>query len=143
MALEQLIYVSTAVRKMSRVELEALLESAVRFNNEHHITGMLLYSDGSFLQILEAETADMDEVYERINRDLQHHSLQVLIRNPISSRSFAAWHMGFRMLGQKEIEDNPAFAPFFERGFDASSIGAYEGLALRILQEFASSQLPN
>ncbi|MET3999896.1 BLUF domain-containing protein [Marinobacterium sp. MBR-109] len=140
MALEQLIYVSTAVREMSRIELETLLEGAVRFNNAHQLTGMLLYAEGSFLQVIEGETADMDAVFERISRDPQHHSLQVLIRTPISVRSFSAWHMGFRMLGQKEVEEHPGFAPFFEKGFDAASIGAHEGLAWRILKEFADSQ---
>lgn len=142
MALEQLIYVSTALREMSRTELETLLEGAVRFNDAHHITGMLLYAEGSFLQVLEAETADMDAVYERIGRDSQHHSLQVLIRNPIAMRSFSAWHMGFRILGRKEAEEHPGYAPFFEKGFDAASIGAHEGLAWRILKEFADNQQP-
>lgn len=137
MALEQLIYVSTAVREMSRHELKTLLEGAVRFNDLHHITGMLLYSDGTFLQVLEGETADMDAVFERITHDPQHHSLQVLIRNPIAMRSFSAWHMGFRRLGAKEAEEQPGFAPFFEQGFDARCIGAHEGLAWRILKEFA------
>lgn len=139
MALEQLIYVSTAQREMSRAELETLLESAVAFNDARRITGMLLYSEGSFLQIIEGETADMDAVYARISRDPSHHSLMVLDRSAIVERSFSAWHMGFRMLGSQEAREHPGFAPFFERGFNAADIGAQEGLAWNILKEFAAS----
>ena len=49
----QLAYVSNASRLMSSASLSMLLRQARASNKRHDITGMLLYKDGSFLQVLE------------------------------------------------------------------------------------------
>ena len=50
-----LIYASSATKAMSQDELKALLAKARTNNQRDNITGMLLYNDGNFLQVLEGE----------------------------------------------------------------------------------------
>lgn len=136
MALINLIYVSSAFEEADTAALERILQAAAHNNAAHHVTGMLLYAGGTFMQVLEGEEADVDAIFERIRRDPRHTDLMVLERCAIPGRSFERWNMGFRRLGRDQAQSHPGFAPFFEAGFDAASIGARPGLALEILQAF-------
>jgi len=140
MALIQLIYVSTACEELGTVELDRILESAVRHNTAQQVTGMLLYAGGSFMQVLEGEESAVDETLGRLQVDPRHTGLFVLERAPIRARSFARWTMGFKRLDARDAAARPGYAPFFERGFDAGAIGARPGLALEMLTAFGSSQ---
>jgi hypothetical protein len=140
MGLIQLIYVSNAEHEMESAELEGILEVSARNNAAGGITGMLLYANGSFLQILEGEAVAVDAAFERISRDPRHANLFVLEREAISERSFARWRMGFKRLGSADAAAHPAHAPFFAHGFDAAALGVRPGLALTILNDFARSQ---
>lgn len=62
MSMIQLIYVSTANHLLSELEIRQILDSSIRHNTPQEVTGLLLYSDGSFMQVLEGdEAAVMDE----------------------------------------------------------------------------------
>ncbi|MTW20334.1 BLUF domain protein [Allochromatium palmeri] len=140
MPLIHIIYVSTAHQECSPAELKAILESSARHNARHGITGMLLYAEGCFLQILEGEAGPVDETYARVARDARHFGLIELERDEIQARSFEQWSMGFKQVTEEEIRRHPSFAPFFEHGFDPASIGAHPGLAFDLLQAFARNQ---
>ncbi len=137
MALLRLIYVSAAIRELSDEELDAILDSSVRRNKPEGITGMLLYSKGNFMQVLEGDAAVVDATYERIRKDSRHTQLFLLTREPIAARDFSRWSMGFRRLSAKDAEDSPAFAHLLLHGFEAEEIGAQPGLALNMLKEFS------
>ncbi len=101
--IDALVYVSTAVRIPSTAELEHLLTRARARNADHAVTGVLLYSDGNFMQYLEGPGAGIDTVYEFIKIDPLHRGIIELIREPIPRREFAQWSMAFRTLdGQRE-----------------------------------------
>ncbi len=137
MALHQLIYVSTAEHLLSDEEIKAILDSSVRHNRENGITGMLLYCQGSFLQILEGEAAAIDEVIGRIQQDRRHNGINILSRGEVAARDFAAWHMAFRGISTDDAARWPGYAPFFQQGFDARALGIRPGMALEILKNFA------
>lgn len=138
MSLTRLIYVSTATGILDEDELKRILESSVRHNSPQQVTGMLLYFDGSFMQVLEGDEAAIDEVMSRISNDRRHHSIFVLVKEPIETRESGSWSMGFKRLTKKDAESCPEFAPFFEAGFDARRMGATPGIAMGMLTEFAN-----
>ena len=140
MALIHLIYVSSATAACDAAELEKILVASARNNAPLQLTGMLLYAQGNFMQVLEGEEAAIDQIYSRIVKDPRHTDVFVIEREAIEQRSFDQWSMGFRRLGATEALAHPAYAPFFERGFDAAKIGAHPGLALDMLKEFGLDQ---
>lgn len=140
MDLIQLIYVSNAQNEMATAELESLLAVAARNNSACGVTGMLLYAHGSFLQILEGEATAVDTTFAHICRDPRHTNIFILAREAIGERSFARWSMGFRHLGHADSVAHPAYAPFFEHGFDAAAFGVRPGLAVNMLNDFARGQ---
>src|SRR5579871_1906288 len=96
------IYASLAVSTFNEAELPLLLERARRFNSLHSLTGMLLYVEGNFFQVLEGEAEAVDAIYARIMRDPRHTRVTLIIREPIAQRDFSEWTMGFSVVDRFE-----------------------------------------
>lgn len=90
-----IVYVSTAMAVMASAQLELLLLEAQRRNRDDGITGVLLYSDGNFMQYLEGLDDAVSLTYARIRRSRQHTGLIELLSEPIPERRFPDWQMGF------------------------------------------------
>jgi hypothetical protein len=97
--LYSLVYVSTALRPLSLNDIGRLLERARQRNVDQDVTGVLLYSEGNFMQCLEGPAARLAAVYECIKSDSLHFGVIDLVREPISSREFSEWSMAFRVAG--------------------------------------------
>ena len=93
-----LIYVSTAPRKLSTDELDAILATSRRNNERDGLTGMLLYADGNFIQVLEGDDATIDALTLRLKDDPRHRDITVVARYPIPERQFPEWSMAFRRM---------------------------------------------
>jgi hypothetical protein len=118
--MKYLIYVSNAVKAMTEDELEELLEQSRRNNLKHHITGVLLYFEGTFIQVLEGMPEDVDFIYKKIEKDARHKNIIKIVDRPLLERNFPDWTMGFSSLkgapGDKfvgyieyeELLDNPS-----------------------------------
>ncbi|WP_433673713.1 BLUF domain-containing protein [Microbacterium gorillae] len=109
-----LVYVSTASQPFRETALEQLLAEFRRFNTANEITGMLLFRDGRFIQVLEGERAAVEHLAERIGRDSRHHDMRILLSEPIAERSFPDWSMGYRS---------------FRRGTEAAPTGFRDSFA--------------
>ena len=72
---------------------------AIRANNARlDISGILLFSDGTFLQVLEGEKDAVQGLYDRIARDDRHHGTKVLLTRETPRRSFPDWSMGWERI---------------------------------------------
>jgi hypothetical protein len=131
-ALEQLIYSSTAVTELSEVELSRLLLGARRRNGALGVTGMLLYDMGSFLQVLEGEPASLEALFTRIGADPRHMRILTLLRRPIERREFGDWAMGFVALEQLP-NHLPGYSEYLGQRANPAAAG---GLAERVLAQF-------
>ncbi|WP_375417612.1 BLUF domain-containing protein [uncultured Hymenobacter sp.] len=93
--LHHLVYSSSAPVELSAATLAELLRGSRQRNEQRDITGILLYQQLQFLQVLEGPEAAVRAIYRRIARDQRHYSLTVLSDGPIARRLFADWSMGF------------------------------------------------
>src|SRR3954468_5458514 len=109
MSLVHLVYVSSATRQFSQAELIALLATSCRNNEPVGITGMLLYRDGNFMQVLEGEESAVAAAYDRISKDRRHDGLITMLKEPIATRDFGDWSMGFRDLNSIEVHNAPGY----------------------------------
>jgi len=50
-----IVYVSTASNELKDEEIQNILSSSNTWNNKNDITGLLLFSEGNFFQIIEGE----------------------------------------------------------------------------------------
>ncbi len=112
----QLVYVSRATNEPSDEELGQLLTQA-RANNERvGVTGMLLYHDGTFIQVLEGDKERVEEIYNRIDHDPRHIDPNIVLRHEVEEPSFEDWSMGYKRTDQSS--DMPeGFHHFLQQGF--------------------------
>lgn len=140
-SLVQLIYVSMAQHEFDDDVLDAILASSVRHNTHQQITGMLIYAEGNFLQVLEGPPVAVDDTMARIAADPRHCDLMVLGRLQVVQRDFEQWSMGFRRLTRRELMTHPAYASLVAGRIDFSMLGVRPGLAMDMLKEFSYSSL--
>ena len=84
--LETVVYVSAAAQEMSPVGLYGLLTRARESNQSNQITGVLLYAEGTFVQVLEGPRDNVNAVLSKIEQDDRHRDMLVLYRAPIEMR---------------------------------------------------------
>ena len=89
----QLIYVSTASRSISEDDLQAILLTAIRHNSEKNITGLLLYDEGTFCQVLEGEEEEVHALFSKILKDERHTNVSKIFDDQILTREFSSWSM--------------------------------------------------
>lgn len=91
-----ILYVSAAKRLLSDEALAALLAAAREHNARHGITGLLLYSDGNFMQLLEGPATAVSALYGRIQQDARHHMVTTVLEESGLPREFSDWSMACR-----------------------------------------------
>ena len=112
----QLGYASAACRSFTTAELDRLLASSRARNEELGVTGLLLYHEGSFLQILEGDETTVDALYRRISADSRHTNPLLLFRRHDEERRFPEWTMGFGRFDEATPAP-PGFDRFIQTGF--------------------------
>ena len=92
----QIIYASEATEIFNSDQLAELLTTARRRNRINRLTGMLVFCNQQFLQVLEGDPADVIATYDRIAQDPRHQDLMAVHRGYSTvGESFAASSMGF------------------------------------------------
>lgn len=100
----QILYRSQATAQLSNSQLLELLQRARRANAEQQITGLLLYSEGQFVQLLEGPPAAVKNLYARIARDPRHNRVELVREALVPARQFAEWSMDFGFADAVEVE---------------------------------------
>jgi len=131
MSLNCLVYVSLATQEMSDEHLQSMLKKAREKNKRLDITGMLLYRDGFFMQALEGELSDIENLYQVISEDKRHSGLILIYKKPIKQRGFPDWTMGFNKIDDTDLGSiegythflkNPTPEFFIQRASEAESL---------------------
>ena len=134
-----LIYVSTAVDPMSDDALAELLQQSRTRNSRNRITGLLLYKNGHFMQVLEGDEGKVMKIFASIERDTRHKNIDVLRAEYIQCRDFPDWSMGYRNVDKPDPITLPGYTPFLEAEFTAEYFSADTVEAHRMLLAFKDS----
>ncbi len=90
----ELIYVSHANDTLkSRAARQDLRIHAQIQNKRRDISGLLLYSNGVIIQVLQGDEEIVRKCYAAIQIDNRHRDVQILRADVIAKRSFADWSM--------------------------------------------------
>ncbi|MFO1105562.1 MAG: BLUF domain-containing protein [Amaricoccus sp.] len=87
----QLVYVSTATRRLADCDLHAIAEASRRHNAAAGLTGLLLYQGGFFHGVLEGQASRVLRRMEVIITDERHRELHILREHETRERRFATW----------------------------------------------------
>jgi len=136
----QLTYISTATHELNEAQLGRVLESSIKHNVSQKLTGMLLYSRGSFMQVLEGDESAVEAAMIRIREDPRHHGICELTRGTIERREFGSWSMGFRCMTDQDTKSWPGYTAFFESGVAGETTPESRGVAIEMLRRFAGGR---
>jgi hypothetical protein len=91
--LKQLVYISSATVPFKGGVLEDVLRKARDNNRAMNVSGILLYSDQSIMQVLEGPPDAVDRVFGGISRDPRHTAVRVVQDAFVETRDFGDWAM--------------------------------------------------
>jgi 3-hydroxy-3-methylglutaryl CoA synthase len=100
-----IVYFSFSVKPFSKEDIFKILEQSRRNNPIYNITGMLLYLNGSVIQVLEGEQKAIEDLFDIIKKDPRHHRVNQVFSRPIINRIFANWSMGYETVTGQELEN--------------------------------------
>jgi len=132
----QIVYVSSAVRPFTISELMDLLNRARPRNLACGVTGILLYHDGNFMQLLEGDEANVRATHRRIMRDPRHTGGITLVQKAVKERLFSDWSMGFKQVSPEEAKEADGLSDFLSSGLKAGASLKMEDAAVRLLHTF-------
>ncbi|MCE4554029.1 BLUF domain-containing protein [Pelomonas cellulosilytica] len=92
--LVRLMYASRATAAMTDADFTAILKASREHNPAEGITGLLCFSDGVFVQVLEGGRNAVNARYKRIVEDHRHRDVVLLGYEEIVERAFPGWTMG-------------------------------------------------
>lgn len=130
--LSQLVYVSTRKSTCTDEEIEKILASCKKNNPALDITGVLLYSDKRFIQLVEGDAKTIMSLYDKIKGDKRHEDLKMISYGPIREKAFPNWHMGSRKLSGKEVDYKTMITTDEKKVFD-TILNGHEENGSRIL----------
>ena len=136
-----LVYVSSESFRISDQDLEDLLRQSRRNNLVADITGLLLFKDGNFMQLLEGTEAAVRSAFEKIKIDVRHRSVRVLMAEETDHRAFADWSMGFQNLTNKPLVEVAGYSDYLDVPLTSEKFLVDPPKSLRFLQVFKKSML--
>jgi Sensors of blue-light using FAD len=107
--MRQLLFASNTTPDLAPGVLDDILTASRRNNAMMGITGLLLYIDCGFLQILEGDELALRELHTRISADRRHWGIRVMLDREVRTRAFPSWSMGF----ERPAMDDPESAGMF------------------------------
>ena len=129
-SLVSLVYCSSATRRFGEPELAELLTVSRAGNTARGITGLLLYRDGEFVQILEGARSHVEELMRTIDRDPRHTDVRVLLEEPLHERRFAEWTMGYQSL----VPAESGMATGYRDSFDDIRMGDHDMIGRAMME---------
>jgi hypothetical protein len=135
----QLVYVSSATVPFSEADLVELLTRSRENNTKLGVTGMLLFKDGNFMQVLEGDEQDVMPLFARVSLDTRHRGVLMLLKNLVSKKDFADWSMAFMDLRKTDLTAYPGYSEFLNTPLTDQSLTKDESKVKKLLSVFRTS----
>lgn len=120
----QIVYASEVTVDFSSADIRELLSVARARNKIRAITGMLVFCDSQFLQVLEGNAPDVIRTFDRIATDGRHDNIIALHRGYSHvGKTFTGTAMGFYSLAL-----NADLPPGFVRENGRVDFAQFDGL---------------
>lgn len=134
-----LIYISTATRPFSKTELLELLTKSRENNAKLDITGMLLYKNDVFQQILEGPELAVKSLYEKIKMDPRHRGILKALEGSETERQFTEWSMGYCDLNSANAATIPGYSEFMNTPLSDAKFVSDPSICLQFMRMFKAN----
>lgn len=131
-----LVYFSYASESLSYTDIRNILNSSRKNNARDNITGVLIFREGYFIQVLEGDEAKVQSLINVIRRDNRNHSLKVLIQQKSEKRLYGDWTMAF-LDGDLSSNATKDLLEFFEACIDSNT--DHKSLIMPLVRQLRAS----
>ncbi|MGE0637293.1 MAG: BLUF domain-containing protein [Bacteroidia bacterium] len=104
MELTYLIYKSKPTANLSEKDLLEIAEQSKNNNIDNGLTGLLIFGNNEFIQVLEGSEKDIEALYQKLLSDKRHNDVIIVKRGELERRYFPTWSMGFRAVSVDEMQ---------------------------------------
>ena len=102
--MKQLCYISFLAEGLDTKEVMKSIKEVSKIKNDKYgLTGLLIYSNEIFLQVLEGEEVNVDITYKIIQNDTRHFGSQILFEQENTERAYSEWSMKFNYLEKIDL----------------------------------------
>jgi len=134
--LMHIVYVSFSFKDLTEIDLENLLADIRKRNKLQKVTGLLLYNDGTFIQLIEGKTRIIKNLFEKIKNDKRHSDVVLLLDESIKKRAFPDWTMGYYKLNREQSGKIPGYSDFMHSKDSRKLIESTSYEAMKLLNSF-------
>ena len=139
--MRRIIYCSQATFDFAPDELVELLARSRENNAADGLSGMLLYSSQSFLQVLEGSQTALERTYARIVADDRHQDLRMLLDAEVVAPMFPDWTMGFEHVDEDDLADDlDGFVPGADHALVNPDLITNGEVAQRLLSRYGRAE---
>lgn len=111
---KSIIYVSKAADNVGHEDILNILTQSWKFNHNSYISGMLVYDNGHFIQLIQGPINTIDKLFARISKDPRHHDIKKLGEEKLHLRDCNGWGIG--VFNEQEIAESIYQALDIEHG---------------------------
>ena len=85
-------YVSNLSASVSNKEIDRILSQAEQYNNQNDLTGLLIFSEGNFFQLIEGERNKVEGLYSKIVKDSRHGNVIKFVEKEIHLPAYNGYY---------------------------------------------------
>jgi hypothetical protein len=101
----ELVYSSKAIKSLKEDDVSSILETSRDFNSKNNITGCLVFHNDEFIQILEGEEEQINELFANIEKDKRHKNVFLIYKAEKNERMFKNWSMAYYKLDKNDMDN--------------------------------------
>ncbi len=131
-----LVYISAAAYLMDDEDLKEILEVSRSNNTGLSVTGLLLYHDGNFIQVLEGEKDVIKGLYEKITIDNRHAYMFKMLEGTLEKRNFPDWSMGFKTLTSAQFSELTGYRELDQGAITSMSSSTKDHPVITLVKSF-------
>lgn len=132
----QITYISSETRPMLQEDLDDILCKSRKNNIELGITGMLLYANKTFIQILEGEEKSVNDLLRRIKKDPRHRDFRLVSKKEIKQRQYLEWSMGFKNITKDNFESIEGIQKLEHKNFNTSFLANHANIVDTLMEHY-------
>ena len=138
----QLVYVSKRAKNCTEENIQSIVEASIQNNSHEGVTGILLYTETTFLQIIEGRMSQLLSLYDKIKLDKRHRDATLISLKPIAERKFSSWNMAAKRVdGAVEYQTNLSYED--RKEFEEILSGKQSKDAAKLIEKFVGVSATN
>lgn len=101
-----IVYISNSVNLIEENTLNELFFQTMLNNTLNDITGVLIYKEGTFIQILEGNVPTLNNLFKKIETDVRHNNITKILDRMNGKRLFGKFHTALSSRSNARQLDN-------------------------------------